>query len=48
MTRGLETERRYGGLGLALLRALAEQGRSTFTVTEAREAGRAVGAPTRT
>jgi predicted transcriptional regulator of viral defense system len=38
-----ETERQYGGLGLALLRALAEHGRSTFTVTEARVAGRAVG-----
>ena len=33
----------YGGLGLALLRVLAEQGRSTFTIDEAREAGRGVG-----
>src|SRR3990170_3129194 len=35
--------RRYGGLGVALLCALAEQGRSTFTAAEAREAARAVG-----
>lgn len=35
--------RRYGGLGVALLRALAEQGCSTFTAGEAREAARAVG-----
>ena len=34
---------RYGGLGLELLRTLAEQGRSTFTVAEARQTGRAVG-----
>jgi predicted transcriptional regulator of viral defense system len=33
----------YGNLGLALLRALAEQGRSTFTVEQAREAGNRVG-----
>lgn len=33
----------YGGLGVALLRALAEQGRSTFTVAEAREAARTLG-----
>lgn len=39
----VDLPRHYGGLGLALLRALAEQGRSTFTTTEAREAGRAVG-----
>jgi predicted transcriptional regulator of viral defense system len=38
-----ETERRYGGLGLALLRALAEQGLSTFSVADARAAGRGVG-----
>jgi predicted transcriptional regulator of viral defense system len=37
------TERQYGGLGVALLRALAGQGRPTFTVAEAREEGRAVG-----
>lgn len=33
----------YGGLGVALLRALAEEGRTTFTVADAREAGRGVG-----
>lgn len=33
----------YGGLGIALLRALAEEGRTTFTVADAREAGGAVG-----
>ncbi|MGH7269926.1 MAG: type IV toxin-antitoxin system AbiEi family antitoxin domain-containing protein [Polyangiaceae bacterium] len=38
-----ETSRKYGGLGVALLRALAEQGRSTFTVADARQAGVAVG-----
>jgi len=43
MDRDVETERPYGGLGLALLRALAEDGRSTFTMAEARETGRAVG-----
>lgn len=35
-------EQHYGGLGVALLRALAEQGRLTFTAADAREAGRAV------
>jgi predicted transcriptional regulator of viral defense system len=43
MDHETETERQYGGLGLALLRALAEQGRSTFAIGEAREAGRVVG-----
>jgi len=38
-----KTERHYGGLGLALLRSLAEQGMATFTVTEARATGRRVG-----
>lgn len=38
-----EPGRRYGGLGVALLRALADQGRATFTVADAREASRAVG-----
>jgi predicted transcriptional regulator of viral defense system len=33
----------YGGLGIALLRALAEEGRATFTLADAREAGRGVG-----
>jgi predicted transcriptional regulator of viral defense system len=33
----------YGGLGIALLRALAEEGRTTFTVADARAAGRGVG-----
>ncbi len=33
----------YGGLGLALLRTLAADGRSTFTSAQAREAARAVG-----
>jgi predicted transcriptional regulator of viral defense system len=37
------TGRQYGGLGVALLRALAEQGRSTFTAAEAREVARTVG-----
>lgn len=34
---------RYGGLGMALLRALADQGSATFTSAEAREQARAVG-----
>lgn len=38
-----DKERAYGGLGMALLRELAGQGRSTFTVAEARAVGRAVG-----
>ncbi|MDO8349053.1 MAG: type IV toxin-antitoxin system AbiEi family antitoxin domain-containing protein [Planctomycetota bacterium] len=33
----------YGGLGLALIRTLVEQGRSTFTTAQARDAGRTVG-----
>ncbi len=33
----------YGGLGVALVRALSEWGHSTFTSTQAREAARAVG-----
>ena len=36
-------ERPYGGLGVALLRVLAEEGRSTFTTAEARDAARKVG-----
>jgi predicted transcriptional regulator of viral defense system len=39
----VETGRKYGGLGIALLRVLAERGLSTFTVADAREAGRSVG-----
>lgn len=38
-----ENGSRYGGLGVALLRTLADHGRSTFTTAEAREAARAVG-----
>jgi len=33
----------YGGLGIALVRALAEQGHSTFTTAQARDAAGAVG-----
>jgi predicted transcriptional regulator of viral defense system len=42
---GMEAEREppYGGLGVALLRALAEQGRLTFRMGDAREAGRTAG-----
>jgi predicted transcriptional regulator of viral defense system len=43
VTASIANENAYGGLGVALLRALAEQGRSTFTIDEAREAGRGVG-----
>lgn len=43
MTASIGNENAYGGLGIALLRALAEQGRSTFTIDEARAAGRGVG-----
>jgi predicted transcriptional regulator of viral defense system len=39
----VDSERTYGGLGIALLRALAEQGSPTFSVADARESGRAVG-----
>lgn len=35
--------RPYGGLGVALVKLLAEQGRSTFTTAQAREAGRSLG-----
>lgn len=35
--------RQYGGLGMILLRALSEQGLSTFTVEEARAASRGIG-----
>jgi predicted transcriptional regulator of viral defense system len=34
----------YGGMGVALVRALAEQGRSAFTLDEARELAHAIGA----
>lgn len=37
------SRRHYGGLGVALLRVLAEQGRATFTAADAREIGHAVG-----
>ena len=43
MTPEVTAERQYGGFGVALLRTLAEQGRSTFRVAEAREAARAAG-----
>jgi predicted transcriptional regulator of viral defense system len=43
MSNDAPIERQYGGLGVALLRALAEQGRSTFTTAEAREAARVIG-----
>lgn len=43
MNQGLGVERQYGGLGMALLLALAEQGSATFAVAEVREAARAVG-----
>lgn len=43
MAPGADAGRTYGGLGVALLRRLADQGRSTFTVVEAREGARAVG-----
>ena len=36
-------ERGYGGLGAALLRALAEKGQSTFTTADARQASHAAG-----
>jgi predicted transcriptional regulator of viral defense system len=41
----LETDDRppYGGLGVALLRALAERGRPTFRMADAREVGRTAG-----
>ncbi|MCU0662809.1 MAG: type IV toxin-antitoxin system AbiEi family antitoxin domain-containing protein [Myxococcota bacterium] len=35
--------KQYGGYGVALLRALAEQGRPTFKTAEAREAARSLG-----
>lgn len=43
MNRDASIATPYGGLGIALLRALAENGRSTFTVAQARESARAVG-----
>lgn len=43
MSAGLQLERSYGGLGVALLRTLAEQGHSTFTSADAREAALATG-----
>lgn len=43
MRTGALTESRYGGLGMALLRALAEQGRATFTRAEAHQVSRALG-----
>ena len=43
MDEDAENGRQYGGLGVALVRALAEQGRATFTVADARAAGHSVG-----
>ena len=43
MNPGLPSGATYGGLGVAVLRSLAEQGRSTFTLADAREAARATG-----
>ena len=43
MSADAQTRSRYGGFGVALLRLLAEEGRATFTVADARAAGRAVG-----
>lgn len=43
MNLDLQPARSYGGLGIVVLRTLAEQGRPTFTMAEAREAARASG-----
>lgn len=43
MHTDVEPRRQYGGLGVALLRALAEQGRQTFTTADAREVATTVG-----
>lgn len=43
MRAAARTELGYGGQGMALLRALAEQGRATFTRADAYEASRVVG-----
>ena len=43
MSRATATKPAYGGLGLALLRALTGEGRSTFATAEARDAARRIG-----
>src|SRR5688572_4976117 len=43
MSASHPTTRAYGGLGVALVKLLAEQGRSTFTTAQAREAARELG-----